>query len=243
MEQLSFKLECFEGPLDLLLALIGKKKIEVWDIHISEILDQYMAYLSHMRQMDMEVTSEFLAMASQLIYIKSRMLLPKLSPEEEEEDPRAELVRSLQEYQKAKMASQKLSQIYETVGTSYVRQPELIKAVEARPEDGEFQVNDLTAAFGKILLRSRRKLPPPVTSFQGIVGREKVPVSQKINHIIHSLKRYGIVRFGFLFRKAKSRSEIVATFLAVLELSKNHRIVISDTNGEEYLDSKIEISD
>lgn len=242
MDQLSFKVGSFEGPLDLLISLIGKKKIEVWDIHVSEILEQYMAYLARMREMDMEISSAFLAMASNLIYIKSRMLLPHLQ-ESEEEDPRAELARSLQEYQLAKEGAQVLHERYDQAGTAFVREQDLQPAAEARPEDGEFLVSDLLEAFRGVLVRTRRRLPPPIQSFNGIVGKEPVPVGERIRSILLSLRRYGIIKFGTLFRRAKSRSEIVATFLAVLELTKDKKIHISDVGESgEFLSSTVELT-
>ncbi|MGI6030604.1 MAG: segregation and condensation protein A [Eubacteriales bacterium] len=243
MEQLSFHLEVFDGPLELLLTLVGKKKIEVWDIHIQDILEQYMAYLERMRQMDMEIASEFLTMAAQLLYIKSRMLLPRLEEGDEEEDPRAELARSLQLYQLAKERAEQLSQRYESCGTAFVRQPEPLSAVELPAEDGSFGLSQLKEALEEVLRRNRRKLPPPVQSFSGIVGRERVPVSQKIGSILTSLARYGIMRTRSLFGSARSRSEIVATFLAVLELSKNNRIHISQVQEDgSFLESQMELA-
>lgn len=242
MDQLSFKVGSFEGPLDLLISLIGKKKIEVWDIHVSEILEQYMAYLARMREMDMEISSAFLAMASNLIYIKSRMLLPHLQ-ENQEEDPRAELARSLREYQIAKEGAEALRERYEQTGTAFPREQDMQPAAEARPEDGEFRVSDLVDAFRGVMVRTRRRLPPPIQSFSGIVGREPVPVADRIRSILGSLRRYGIMKFGTLFRKSKSRSEIVATFLAVLELTKDKKIHISDVGESgEFLNSTVELT-
>lgn len=201
-----------------------------------------MEYLQKMREMDMEITSEFLAMASNLIYIKSRMLLPHLE-ETEEEDPRAELARSLQAYQQAKEGAEKLALRYAHCGTAFVREPTLPRAQEVRPEDGEFGSDRLADAFRDVLRVNRRKLPPPIHSFSGIVGRERVPVGDKIKGILHSLARYGIMRTRSLFGKAKSRSEIVATFLAVLELSKDNCIQISEVGQDgSFLDGQVELA-
>lgn len=224
-QQPQYKLEAFEGPLDLLLALIGKKKVEIWDIHIAEILEQYLAYLALLREMDLDVTGDFLAMASTLLYIKSRMLLPVLEPQEPEEDPRAELARRLQEYQRCKELAAVLVQRMSF--DRFTKLPEPIPAERAEYEQNHALL-ELQRAYENLTQRADRKLPPPVTSFAPLVGKERIPVSVKIQAILKRLRQKGQLTFFSLFSSAKSRSEIVATFLAVLELSKANKLTVED---------------
>ncbi len=234
MDSLSFKLDVFEGPLDLLINLIGKKKIEIWDINISDILEQYLEYLNLLEEMNMEICAEFTVMASNLIYIKSRMLLPTLA--DDEKDPRENLLHSLQQYQLAKEGAKLLREKYEDSKTSFTKEGILIPAAEAEPNDGEFNSNVISLAYERVLVKSKRRLPPPINSFSGIVGREVSNVSDKIASIFKNLKQYGMLKVDHLFKKSKSRSDIVAIFLALLEMSKENKIQISSINNDDRLD-------
>ena len=225
---MEFHLEHFDGPLDLLLHLIAKNKVSIYDIPIAQILDQYMAVLHAAQAMDLDVTGDFVAMASQLVYIKSKMLLPR-HEEEEEEDPRANLVEMLLEYQRIKEAAGYFRQKGEVGRDIFVRQPENLGDA---PREYRQSVGDLIRAANNLLRRAQRRVPPPASAFSGIVGREPVPVEGRITAIlrrfIHNLR----LPFKRLFDDVKSRSEIVATFLAVLELSKTRRIYLTG-EGEE----------
>lgn len=234
MEKLSFKLDTFEGPLDLLLHLISKNKVNIYDIPIAEILSQYLKYLDSMKSMDLEVTADFLAMASQLIYIKSKMLLP-VHEDEEEEDPRDTLVRLLLEYKKYKEAASKLAGMSDPFNNTFIKAAE-----ETEPEltyNNTHSASELYDAYLNAVKRIKRRLPPLASSFRGIVGRTIVSVSEKAIFVLRRLFKKGAVPFDSLFYTAKSRSEIVATFLAVLELAKNRRICVDD--GKIRLDDSI----
>ncbi len=227
--EMTFQLENFEGPLDLLLHLISKNKVSIYDIPIAEILEQYMAVLDSARTMDMDVAGDFIAIAAQLVYIKSKMLLPSYD-EEEEEDPRAQLVEMLLEYQRIKEVTPYFRQQTDLGRDIFVKGPE--PRDRSRPVEYRHKPDDLARAARNLMRKAQRRLPPPVSSFSGIVGRDPVPVSGKITVILKKFLSSARLRFQRLFDGAGSRSEIVATFLAVLELSKTRRVRI-EGEGEE----------
>lgn len=222
-KQLEFHLDSFDGPLDLLLHLISKNKVSIYDIPIAEILEQYMAVLREAETMDMDVAGDFIAMAAQLVYIKSRMLLPKREKETEEDDPRTELVDMLLEYQRFRQATSFFREKGEEGADMLTRPPE---AQENTPREVHGETIDLVRAANRLLRRVSRRAPPPVSAFSGIVGREPVPVEGRIRAILRRFAHAVRLPFARLFEGARSRSEIVATFLAVLELSKTHRITL-----------------
>ena len=237
-EGVSFKLPVFEGPLDLLLHLIAKNKVDICDVPIAEILDQYLAYLDEMKRMDLDIASDFIAMASQLMYIKSKMLLPR-QEEEEEEDPRARLIETLLEYQRFKEISSDYLRPRSEIGRDmFVKSPEPLSK-KKKVYDGQNSPQQLLNALLDLVERSGRTLPPPVSSFSGIVGREEAPVEDRVTSLIQLFRSQKRVRFLQFIGSARSRSELVASFLAVLELSKTHRILITDME-DDYL---IELAD
>lgn len=225
---MEFHLEHFEGPLDLLLHLIAKNKVSIYDIPIAEILDQYMAVLHEAEAMDLDVAGDFVAMAAQLVYIKSKMLLPR-HEEEEEEDPRAGLVEMLLEYQRIKETASFFREKGEVGRDIFVKPPEQLGDV---PREYHHEVADLIRAANNMLRRAQRRVPPPASAFSGIVGREPVPVEGRITAILKRFLHHVRLPFRRLFDDAQSRSEIVATFLAVLELSKNRRVRL-EGDGED----------
>lgn len=225
---MEFHLEHFEGPLDLLLHLIAKNKVSIYDIPIAEILDQYMAVLHEAEAMDLDVAGDFVAMAAQLVYIKSKMLLPR-HEEEEEEDPRAGLVEMLLEYQRIKETASFFREKGEVGRDIFVKPPEQLGDV---PCEYHHAVADLIRAANNMLRRAQRRVPPPASAFSGIVGREPVPVEGRITAILKRFLHHVRLPFRRLFDDAQSRSEIVATFLAVLELSKNRRVRL-EGDGED----------
>lgn len=227
MKEVTFHLEVFDGPLDLLLHLLSKNKVEIKDIPIAAILDQYLEYIRRMQEFDMEVASEFITMAAQLMYIKSKMLLP-VYEDTAEEDPRAGLVEALLEYQRIKEAGSVLSLRAQIGQDIFVKGQEPLEK-ERSQFTGSYSYELLTRALEDILQRAQRKLPPPVTAFQGIVGRETVPVDDKIGDIVKLFVKTHRISFEKLVLSAESRSEIVAIFLAVLELSKTRKIMIEET--------------
>ena len=229
MKEVTFHLEVFDGPLDLLLHLLSKNKVEIKDIPIASILDQYLEYIRQMKEFDLEVASEFITMAAQLMYIKSKMLLP-VYEDENQEDPRASLVEALLEYQRIKEAGSVLSLRAQIGRDLFVKGQEQLEK-EKSAFIGSYSYEVLTRALEDILQRAQRKLPPPVTAFQGIVGRETVPVDDKIGEIVRLFVKKPKLSFEKLVLSAKSRSEIVAIFLAVLELSKTRKIMIEETEA------------
>lgn len=216
------EMQDFEGPLDVILFLLSKNKMEIQDISISEILEQYLAWLDRRKKMDLDVASEFITMASHLMYIKTRMLL-SLEDEEAQTEMDA-LIQSLEERRR--------SESYAMVKTMLKRieqREEFGRSIETRPpepvEHGKIyeydqEKADLILAMAEIQGRAERKLPPPRTAFETIIHREPYPVESKAREIIDRLKQQGITRFRLLFSGNRSRSEIVATFLAVLELCR-----------------------
>ena len=215
-------LQDFVGPLDLILFLLGKNKLEIQDISIALICDQYLQWLEARKQMDLEVASEFVAMASHLIYLKTRMLL---SIEDEEAKGEMDaLIQSLEErrrgesYGVVKSAAQRLEPLGEFGRSIVTRPPEPVERGKIYEYDQE--PGDLVLAMAEIRERAQRALPPPRTAFAGIVQHEPYPVESKAREIVQRLKSGGITRFLLLFRGSRTRSEVVATFLAVLELCR-----------------------
>lgn len=216
----SEELQDFEGPLDLILFLLGKNKMGIQDISISLICGQYLAWLEQRQRMDLNVASEFVTMASHLVYLKTRMLL-SLEDEEGEMDA---LLQSLEErrrnsnYIRVKAAAVQLEPMAEFGRSIFTRNPEPVKRGKIYEYDQEKA--DLILAMAEIRTRAERTLPPPKTAFQEIVQREPYPVENKAREILRRLREGGITRFRLLFQGSRSRSEVVATFLAVLELCR-----------------------
>lgn len=222
------KLEIFEGPLDLLLYLIKKDEIDIYDVSIERITSQYLGYIETFKALNIELASEFIVMAANLMYLKSRELLPKdLQPpdaEAEEDDPRWELIRQLVEYKKFKDAAQFLG-ARDVAGAEFFvttpETPDLNAPVEGVAQVGIF---DLIRAFQKVLKRFE-----DVHTLREIVD-DRWTVSDKIDHLLALLPIGGSVRFEDLFTEATSRSEVIVTFLAMLELTKLHFLEIQQ-NG------------
>lgn len=228
--------EDFNGPLDVILLLLSKNKIEIQDISISSILDQYLAYLDEMQRMDMEIASEFIAMASHLMYIKTKMLLSAAEQAEALSEMEL-LIRSLEErqrqeaYEQVKNASKFLEERNEVGLGLFPKEPEPL-----RP-DGTYRYrhspSDLAEAFAAMADRAGRELPPVLAGFRAIITKEPYSVTKKAAEVLKRLISRGVTKFRSLFRGSKSRSEIVATFLAVLELCRLSSVRIGeDARGE-----------
>ena len=219
-------LQDFEGPLDLILFLLSKNKIEIQDIPIALILDQYLAYLEKRQQMDLEVASEFVTMAAHLMYIKTRMLLS--IEDEEAQNEMDELIKSLEErqrgeaYAKVRKLTERMGVMSEFGRNVMTRNPEPMERGKIYEYDQE--PGDLIIAMLEVMDRRGRVDTPPLKAFDEIVRREPYPVENKAREIVERLKKGGITRFLLLFRGSKSRSELVATFMAVLELCRNRVI-------------------
>lgn len=217
----------FDGPLDVILLLLSKNKIEIQDVSITSILEQYLAYLEEMKRLDMEIASEFIAMASHLMLIKTKMLLSAAEREEAMSEMEL-LIRSLEERQRAeayeqiRKAADFLSPRNEIGCNLFTKQPEPLRTDSTYRY--QHDKSDLLKAFSAIAERSERKLPPPIANFQGIVGAEPYPVTKKAAQVLKRLLMRGFEKFRSLFRGSRSRSEIVATFLAVLELCRMNSV-------------------
>lgn len=219
----------FDGPLDVILQLLSKNKIEIQDVSITSILEQYLAYLDERKRLDMEIASEFIAMASHLMLIKTKMLLSAAEREEAMSEMEL-LIRSLEERQCAEAREQIgkaaafLSPRNEIGCNIFTKQPEPLRRDTAYRY--QHDKDDLVRAFAIIAERSERRLPPPVGNFRGIVGVEPYPVTKKAAQVLKRLLMRGVAKFRSLFSGARSRSEIVATFLAVLELCRLRSIAL-----------------
>ena len=229
MSDLNFRLEVFEGPLDLLLSLIAKNKVDIYDIPIALILDQYMEYIEQMRQMDMEIAGEFIVMAAELMLIKSRMLLPRPETEEkDEEDPSAALARALIEYKRAKEAAAFLSDQYGIYAGRIAKEPEVLDTRSDLPEK----------ALGRVLSRNSR-LPDLAReselAIQRLLSAKIVPVSAKIFTVMRLLRKNGTMDFEDILMTAHSRSELIAIFSATLELLKVQRVTMDTLDGRVLL--------
>lgn len=227
IDALSFKIDVFEGPLDLLLTLISKNKLNIYDIPISLLVDQYIEQINRYKEQNAEIASEFLTMAARLIYIKTAQLLPKY--EDEGEQLIEELTGELIEYQTCKKMAAILSQQTDGFNT-FIREPSKIDPDKTYKRQHEKEL--LQKYYLDAVGRGKRRLPPPVSSFSGIVSKKIVSVSSRIVHVLRRLYDGKRKSFRSLFDDSRSRSEIVATFLAVLELMKNHRIT-ADGDGSE----------
>ena len=234
MDTMLYKLDSFEGPLDLLLHLISKNKVSIYDIPIVEITAQYLEAIEGIEEAELDNTSEFLVMAAQLLYIKSKMLLPK-NEEEEEEDPRDDLVNRLAEYQRYKEASQKLRK--SEFASRYMFFKEEEKIDFPLPEyDKLHKVDELIDAFGSIMQRKLRMAKPEKRAFSGIVGREKVSVADMTRSIEKMFKRSKKLEFKKIFEDKHSKPELVATFLAILEMIKEAKITAEfDEKANDFI--------
>ena len=234
---LSIKLEVFEGPLDLLMHLIEKNKVDIYDIPIVDITDQYLEYLHAMEQSDMNVMSEFIVMAATLIDIKCRMLLPKeVNDEGEEEDPRAELVEKLLEYKMYKYMAYELKDRYVDAGKSVFKEPTLPKEVEEykAPLDYDDLLRNvnlmkLTEIYNGILKRAEDRIDPIRSKF-GNITKDEVSLEGKQTQIIKYLNEHEICSFRELLEGQYSKLDIIVSFLVVLELIKIGQIVIKQDN-------------
>lgn len=232
MEQIKFKLDTFEGPLDLLLHLIQKNKVNIYDIPISLVTEQYIEYIQSMQEMDLDVSSEFLVLAAQLLYIKSKMLLPKHHEEEEEEDPREELAKRLVEYRNFKAVSLYLRQFEEIGNHIFCKPPEYIERRVIDRSFKELTMENLLNALSNLHKKAQSMNHHSKDAFQEIVWRPRVSVFSKVKDILRKIKNFKKISFKDLFRSMESRSEAVAGFLAVLELLKLNRLKLSTDKGE-----------
>lgn len=248
--EINVKLQAFEGPLDLLLHLIDKNKVDIYDIPIVEITDQYMAYIRKMEEDSLDIMSEFLLMAATLLDIKSRMLLPKEEVEEsdeEAEDPRAELVQQLLEYKMYKTISYELRDRQMDANMIFYKGPTLPDEVlkyEA-PVDldelmSDITLNKLNDIFQSVLKRQDNRRDPIRSTF-GKIKKEEVSLEQKMEAVIAFAKLQKTFSFRALLEAAHTKTEVIVTFLCILEMMKAGQINITqeDTFTDIMIESKI----
>ncbi len=244
MTELTYRLDMFEGPLDLLLTLISKNKVSITDIPIAMICDQYMEYIEEAQKMDLEVASEFIVMASELMLIKSRMILPH--EEGTENDPRREIADALLLYQQAKLAVKELRPLYEEYSGRYVKGTD-----DVPPEKGlplNMDVGLMTKALSAVLRRMKiaNAMRNPTELVNPLIKHKVVSVEEKIEEMCIMLEEVGEATLYDLLVISENRSELVARFMGILELIKLHRIMITNVtvveDVVEYNDSGLELT-
>ena len=232
MESVTYKLEQFdfEGPLELLLALIQKNKVNITDIPIALICDQYLAYIAAAQDLNMELAGEFIVMASELVRIKSKMLLPR--PQEEEKDPRMDLQEALQRYQQAKEAAEKMAELYKLYSGRMVKDTDEVTVDTTYVADQ--QVTSLCLAVRRIIAANESRPKAEKTVFAPMIAAPIVPVEIKIVGILHRMEKKKETSMKELLADAVSLPDLIAIFLGILELVKVRRILIDEG---EYTDA------
>jgi segregation and condensation protein A len=215
------KLELFEGPLDLLLYLVKKDHLNIYDIPIAAVTEQYLKYLELMQSLDLNIAGEFLVMAATLMQIKSKMLLPaEETPQQEEEDPRADLVKQLLEYERFKEIAEELRERETGQREIFKRaKPEAKEIPEEAPMYFEASIFDLITAFSSALAEVPKEL------FYEVI-KDEFSIEGKIHQVLHLLLVEPSLRLSDLFAKAKNKLEIIVTFLTILELIRLKEIVV-----------------
>ena len=226
---ITYRLDQFEGPLDLLLMLIQKNKVNIIDIPIALICDQYLEYLKAAQDMDMEIAGEFIVMASELMLIKSRLLLPRV--EEDEKDPRADLAEALLRYQQAKQAVAKMIPLYQTYSGRMVKDTDEISVDTSYVADQE--VTQLCAAVRRIIAANESRPRAERQTFAPLVAKPIIPVDVKIVGILHRMSRKRDTSMQEILHDAVSLNDMIAIFLGILELVKVRKILI-DEDPDSY---------
>ncbi len=245
--ELKVKLESFEGPLDLLLHLLDKNKVNIYDIPIVEITKQYMEYIREMQRQDLNVMSEFLVMAATLLDIKSRMLLPLEEEDEEEEDPRAELVEQLLQYKMFKYMSLELKDRQIDAGKMLYKVPTIPEEVRQYEEPvdldalcAEVNLLQLNRIFQSVIRKQVDKIDPIRSNF-GQIEKEEISLDDKMVYLESYAKQHSRFEFRALLERQRSKTEIIVTFLAILEMMKTGKIQIIQEHlfDEIYIESRI----
>ena len=223
----SYKLEVFEGPLDLLLSLIAKNEIDIYDIPISVIFEQYMDYIHMMQRLDMDVASDFIVMASELMLIKSRMLLPKAVVDGVEVDPREELVRTLLEYQRAKEEAVFLSQRYARYFGRFAKETDEVGVDKTYVADQQsvYLLDALSRLLARVRLDESMKNDDAEKTLTHIINQRPSSVSERTSAILGMLNKKKSIRFLDIMLECRSRSEIIASFMAILALISSQKVV------------------
>lgn len=244
------KLEVFEGPLDILLHLIDKNKVNIYDIPIVLITQQYMEYVNGMEKKDLNVVSEFLVMAATLLDIKSRMLLPKeVNEDGEEQDPRAELVEKLLEYKMYKYMSYELKDMYIDADKSMYKMPTIPKEIMAYKQPvnleelvGDMNLAKLRAIFDDIMKRQENRVDPIRSRF-GRIEKEEVSLEEKMVYVRNYIMEHEHFSFKELLGMASSKVQVIVTFLAVLELIKMGNITVEQENRDDDIAITVKSTD
>ncbi|WP_163654240.1 segregation/condensation protein A [Listeria sp. PSOL-1] len=247
MVEINFKVDAFEGPLDLLLHLIGKLEIDIYDIPMVEITDQYMEFVHAMQILELDIASEYLVMAATLLAIKSQMLLPKQEIEfadaeyELEADPRDELVERLMEYKRYKDAALELKE-KETERSFYFSKPPMDLAEyqdETLPVEMNVSLNDMLGAFNKLLRRQKFSKP-----LHTRITTQEISIDERMNEVMNRLREASCkVKFDMLFVEQNTKEQIVVTFLALLELMKRKMIYVEQDHSfaDLYVENRGEV--
>ena len=230
------QMEDFEGPLDVIFTLLSKNKIEIQDVSITAILEQYLAYLDEMKRLDMEIASEFITMASHLMLIKTKMLLSAAEAAEAESE--LDLLRQSLIERKRKEAMESIREAITVLEPrNEIGRCLFTKDPEPLRKDKTYRYQhtpmDLLKALDTIAERNAKQLPPPTVNFKGIVGKEPYPVTRKTGELLRQLLLRGMEKLKNLFKGNKSRSEVVATFISILEMCKTGTVILEgDVTGE-----------
>ena len=235
IQQLTYRLDQFEGPLDLLLTLISKNKVSITDIPIAMICDQYMMYIEEAQRMDLDIASEFIVMASELMLIKSRMLLPH--EEGTENDPRREIADALLLYQQAKLAAKELLPLYDEYSTRYTKDTDEVPPEKGLPLnlDTELLLKALNSVMRKIKISQSERTPTELVN--PLIKHKIVSVEEKIEEVCALLEEHEEASLFFLLKDSTSRPELLAKFMGILELIKIRRIQITTV---KYIEDIVE---
>ena len=229
MDTITYRLDQFEGPLDLLLTLIQKNKVSITDIPISLICDQYMEYITEAQSLDMDIAAEFIVMASELMLIKSKMLLPR--EDDGEDDPRATLTDALLRYQQAKEAAAKLTPLYAYYSGRMVKDTDEISIDKTYVHDQD--VTSLLAAMRRIIAYNNALEKAATTTFTPMISKPIIPVEIKIVSILRTIEKRGIATLEELIIDEVTLPDLIASFLGVLELVKIRKLLVETDGCEE----------
>ena len=227
-EEVTYQIGDFEGPLEVLLRMIEKKDIDIRDIPISEICDQYLAFIEEQESFNMQIAGEFIIMASELIRIKTAMLLPREA--EDWDDPRKPLANALELYKKAKENANELRPLYEEYSGRYTKDQDEVPPERGLPSGLDPSL--LAKALSSMLLKIRNT-PKPTALVNPLIKSRIVPVEEKIDEVIDKLDRYTECSFFFLLKDAEDKPELIATFMGILELVKIGRILFCLSEEDE----------
>lgn len=232
----SYRLEVFEGPLDLLLSLIAKNEIDIYDIPIAVIFEQYMDYINAMKRLDMEIASDFILMASELMLIKSRMLLPKAVVDGVEVDPREELVQTLLEYRRTKEEAVYLSERYARFYGRYTKESDEVGVDKSFVSEQEsvYLIDALSKLWARVRLDESMKNEDAEKTLSHILHQKPASIAEKTGVIFSMLQKKKSIRFLDIMFSCRSKSEIIASFMAILSLISSQRVVAEYAEDDAY---------